>query len=163
MQQWKLILATLLIFSTGFFAGVLFPRKQPVTVQSGLRPSINAVPATPPLPNERRIEALRRFTQNLDLATEQRERIESHIQESQERTRLLWDLVGPKVQEEFKRLRSDVVNELKPDQRKRFEELSKKYRRERTKNGDAPSPNLPILPATSVPATVAPQITPDSQ
>ncbi|MBI1842415.1 MAG: hypothetical protein HYR88_16380 [Verrucomicrobia bacterium] len=154
MHLGKLILATLLIFSTGFFAGVLFPHPQPATVQSALRPS-GPPTTTPPLPNERRVEALRRFTQNLDLAPEQRERIESHIQESQERTRLLWDLVGPEVQDEFKRLRAQVVSELKPDQRKKFEELSKKYRRERSKSGEASGVSLPPPPT---PPPAAPEL-----
>lgn len=142
MNQWKIILATLVIFCTGFFAGVLFPK--------GPR-SVPGNPATSsqaglPLPNERRIEALRRFTHDMDLSEEQRGKIESHIQESQERTRLLWDLVGPEVQEEFKRLRSEVVSELSNEQKRKFEERSKKYRRERSARpeGRELPPSIPI-------------------
>lgn len=159
MSQWKIIVATLVIFSTGFFAGVLFPRGQaPASIT---RATPNQTPP-PPLPNERRIEALRRFTQDMDLSEEQRSRIQAHIQESQERTRLLWDLVGPEVQDEFKRLRSEVVAELSPEQRKRFEERSKKYRRERAGHPDSRD-NLSMPPAVPrppldppIPAPVAP-------
>ena len=45
---------------------------------------------------------------------------------------MLWDLVGPEVQEEFKRLRTAIVQELNPSQRKQFEEKSRRYRRERS-------------------------------
>lgn len=128
MSNWKLILATLVIFCTGFFAGVLFPHHPP----RSLPPPSNPSPASIPLPNERRIEALRRFTQDLQLSSEQRQRIEGHIAESQDRTRVLWDLVGPEVQEEFKRLRTAIVQELNPGQRKQFEEKSRRYRRERS-------------------------------
>lgn len=159
MSQWKIILATLVIFSTGFFAGVLFPRGQ-APASSGPRATANQTPP-PPLPNERRIEALRRFTQDMDLSEEQRNKIQAHIQESQERTRLLWDLVGPEVQDEFKRLRSEVVAELSPEQRKRFEERSKKYRRERAAHPESRDtvPSLPAIPRPldpPIPAPVAP-------
>lgn len=146
MSTWKVILATLVIFCTGFFAGVLFPRRGPQSFS--LKPPL-AAPS--PLPNERRIEALRRFTEDLQLTEDQKERIEAHIQESQERTRVLWDLVGPEVQEEFKRLRSDVVQELNPSQRKTFEERSRRYRRERStsRSSDMTASNAVSLPSPS--------------
>lgn len=129
ITNWKVILATTVIFCTGFFAGVLFPRhtkSQPASAGGTLPPQAF------PLPNERRIEALRRFTQDLQLTEEQRQKIESHIAESQDRTRVLWDLVGPEVQDEFKRLRGSVVQELSPSQRRQFEERSRRYRKERS-------------------------------
>lgn len=129
MTNWKVILATTVIFCTGFFAGVLFPSHR----SSSSAPTANSLPPQAfPLPNERRIEALRKFTQDLQLTDEQRQKIESHIAESQDRTRVLWDLVGPEVQEEFKRLRGSVVQELTPSQRRQFEERSRRYRKERS-------------------------------
>jgi Spy/CpxP family protein refolding chaperone len=128
ITNWKVIVATMVIFCTGFFAGVLFPRHVKSTSNSPQSTSAQSVP----LPNERRIEALRRFTQDLQLTEEQRQKIEAHISESQDRTRVLWDLVGPEVQDEFKRLRGAVVQELTSSQRRQFEERSRRYRKERS-------------------------------
>lgn len=148
MISGKVILATLVIFCTGFFAGVLFPRhmgRPPSPPPLGSQPSL-------PLPNERRIAALRQFTEDMDLTPAQRERIEGHIQDSQERTRVLWDLVSPEVQEEFRRLRSDVVKELTPEQRKRFEERSRRYRRDRARESATNAPaSIPIAPSDPAP------------
>ncbi|MBL9171265.1 MAG: hypothetical protein JNN07_26265 [Verrucomicrobiales bacterium] len=128
ITNWKVIVATMVIFCTGFFAGVLFPRHVKSTSSSPQSTSAQSFP----LPNERRIEALRRFTQDLQLTEEQRQKIEAHISESQDRTRVLWDLVGPEVQDEFKRLRGAVVQELTSSQRRQFEERSRRYRKERS-------------------------------
>lgn len=151
----KVILATLVIFCTGFFAGVMFPRHGLHTPKPGMT-SNTGLAGGLPLPNERRILALRQFTEDMDLTTDQRERIESHIQNSQERTRVLWDLVSPEVQEEFKRLRSDVVSELSPEQRKRFEERSRRYRRERARENATNAPGAPSQPPLSLDRPLSP-------
>ncbi len=137
MSGWKVILATLVIFLTGFFAGVLFPR---TAISSAPRnaPPLSLVPPPPPI--ERRLELLRRLTRELSLSDDQRTKINAKIEESQERTKLLWDLVTPELQEEFRRLRNEVVEELSPEQRKQFEERSRRYRRERGQRSDTNAP-----------------------
>ena len=124
MSSWKPILAALVIFTTGFFAGVLFPRPSTPSVAP-------VVKLTPPalLPDGKRYEAIRRMALDLKLTEEQRRNVETHIRESQERTRAIWELVGPEVQEEFRRLRTDVGRELSPEQHRQFEARLRKARR----------------------------------
>ena len=123
MSTWKVVLAALVLFCTGFFAGVLFPRS------SGGAGSVTKVTPPPLMPDGRRYEAIRRMTHDLNLSEDQLRRVEGRIRESQERTRVIWELVGPEVQEEFRRLRSEVAAELGPEQRRKFDANLRKTRR----------------------------------
>jgi hypothetical protein len=93
------------------------------------------------MPDERRYEAIRKMTRELNLSEDQLRRVETRIRESQERTRVIWELVGPEVQEEFRRLRSDVAAELGPEQLRKFEANLRKSRRT-----ERPRPESPELP-----------------
>ena len=141
MNGWKVILATAAIFCTGFFAGLLFPKMHPPARTGGGAPAS----VSSPLPNDRRIAAIRQFTQDLDLTPEQQQQVDLLVDESQERTRVMWELIGPEVQDEFRRMRGEVVRVLTPEQRKRFEERSRKYRRERAR--ESGGTNAPVQPA----------------
>ncbi|MBM3848107.1 MAG: hypothetical protein FJ405_17695 [Verrucomicrobia bacterium] len=151
MSTWKVTIATAAIFSTGFFAGVLVPRSSSPGKSGGAPSSM-----TSPLPNDRRISAVRSFTRDLGLTAEQHEQIDALIDESQERTRVMWDLVAPEVQEEFKRLRAEVVSVLTPEQRKRFEERSRRYRQQRSKESSSSSNTPASLPISSPVRTESP-------
>ena len=137
MSPWKVTLAALVIFCTGFFAGVLFPR--PATNNSQPVPRAVVQPAI--MPDGRRYEVVRKMTHELGLSEEQKQKIDVHIRESQDRTRVIWELVGPEVQEEFRRLRTDVEQELTAEQRKQFESKLRRVRKtDRIKSEDTNAP-----------------------
>jgi uncharacterized membrane protein len=128
---WKVSLAALVLFFTGFCAGVLFPRPMPGAALPAPRIAPPATTVTAPAitPDGRRYDVVRKMTHELGLSEEQKQRIEFHIRESQDRTRVIWELVGPEVQEEFRKLRTDVGQELTPEQRKQFEAKLRKVRK----------------------------------
>ncbi len=137
MSAWKVTLAALVIFCTGFFAGVLFPH---ASINTSL-PVPRATAPPPIMPDGRRYEVVRRMTHELGLSEEQKQKVDVHIRESQDRTRVIWELVGPEVQEEFLRLRTDVGQELTPEQRKQFESKLRRVRKnERIKSEETNAP-----------------------
>ena len=94
-----------------------------------------------------RKEFLGRMDRELALTRKQHERIEKIMTESQERTRILWELVGPEMRDEMKYVREEMRDELRPEQLAKFEELMKQRprrpmeqdpRRQRNSNGSTP-------------------------
>ncbi|MBI3415785.1 MAG: hypothetical protein HY043_10805 [Verrucomicrobia bacterium] len=113
VKNWKLILATSLIFATGMVTGaVTMKRLQPVRL---------------PGPGQR-VEFLRRIEKRLDLSHAQRERIDKILSESQERTAKLWEQIGPRMREEFDEVRKQIRQELEPPQLVKFDDLIRKTR-----------------------------------
>jgi Spy/CpxP family protein refolding chaperone len=119
VNTWKIILATVVIFGAGVITGGLLvdhasraKAKPPREFQVSLE--------------QRRIEFLLNATRELKLSPEQRQRIEHLVRESQERTRKLWEQVGPEMRKELAEVREKIREELTPPQRKRFEELMKR-------------------------------------
>ena len=141
MSTWKVILATLVIFTAGMLTGGVMIR------QFAKRPS----PPPPFQPMVLRKEFLGRMDRELALTRQQRERIEKIMTESQERTRLLWELVGPEMRDEVMHVREDIREELRPEQHAKFEELMKQ--RPRRPMGPEPRPQRntkgPPLPGQS--------------
>jgi DNA-binding MarR family transcriptional regulator len=72
-----------------------------------------------------RVEFIRHVGDRLGLSPEQRERIEKHIKESQQRMRELWEIQEPQFKAEMTRVREQVEAELTPEQREKFAELQK--------------------------------------
>jgi len=138
VKSWKVILATLVIFGAGVVTGGLAVKR--VQVSSPERPgSIH-----------QRAEFMRRMEKRIVLTPVQREQIEAILSEGQERTKKLWEQIGPKMKEEFQRTSNRIREELTPEQKIRFEELlqEQKARRagERKKvedRRDRPPRNLP--------------------
>jgi hypothetical protein len=123
VNAWKPILAALVIFAAGVVTGGLT-----VKLRQPSRMPHRVTPAKPvsPLPRETQLRELsRRLQKELDLTPEQRERVEAIIHDSQERMKAFWDLVGPKVREEFREMRQRIRGELAAGQRKKFEEIMK--------------------------------------
>lgn len=168
MNIWKVIFATIVIFGAGVVTGGLLvnytrvskPRPKPT-------PAVNTAPPWQAAPNlyhrppqevqrvleERRLEFIRNASSQLDLSAEQRDRIEKIIRESQERTRELWSQVAPEMRKEVVEVREKIRAELRPEQRRRFEELMK---RPRKADESAPANRPPRRAVPSVPASPQP-------
>jgi Spy/CpxP family protein refolding chaperone len=111
VKSWKVILATLVIFGAGVVTGALAAKRVQVS------------PPDRPGSIHQRAEFMRRMEKRLDLTAVQREQIEAILSESQERTRKLWEQVGPKMKEEFQQTSKRISDELTAPQKIRFEEL----------------------------------------
>jgi len=138
VNAWKPILAALVIFAAGVVTGgltVQIRQPRPATTPAGDAP-VRKVPA---MPREAQLRELsRRMQAELDLAPEQRDRIESIVRDSQERMKAVRDEVGKKIGEEFREMRQKIRLELTPDQRRKFAEIMKQHE-ERDKRDDRTS------------------------
>ena len=144
MSSWKVILAALVIFVSGITTGALIRRP----------PERPPTPESAPAPGKFRTDALRKITRELDLTAEQREAVEKTLKESQERTRLLWDQIGPDLREESRLARQNIARILTPEQRKKFEEaMDKRRRRDATRPTAEPRSPAPADPAPANPTT----------
>jgi hypothetical protein len=114
VSTWKVILATLVIFSAGLWTGAF-----------GLK-LLGPQTRTPRqliVPQRFRTEMLARMTDELELSDEQRKRIDAVLEESQERNREIMALVGPELRDEFRRAIRQIREQLNAEQRARFDEL----------------------------------------
>lgn len=121
MKAWKAILAALVIFSAGVVAGVLTVR---LKAPKAARPPAGERSAMP-WSSQQRSEYLRRMQRHLNLTPAQNARIEKLLQESQERMKKLWEPVAPQAREEFRTVREQILLELNPEQKKKYEEVFK--------------------------------------
>jgi len=164
VNTWKVILATLVIFAAGVVTGGLLvsyannaqlrpwqnasprqaePPRRPIepgaTVREPTRPA--SLPAA--VPQFLRKEFLAKLDREVNLTSEQRERIEQIIREGQDRNRQIWDRVSPDLRKEIADSRRQIQAVLRPDQRARFDELMKQRPQRRTDDlnpGDRPRP-----------------------
>ena len=146
MKEWKVILATLVIFGTGVVTGGLLVH---LTSPKPGRPKLPPLPMGSPkdprgLIHEQRFEYIRRLTHQLELAPEQAGKIEKLLTDSQQRTKAVWESVQPKMNEEVRKVREQIREVLTPEQRQKFDEMNKQRLR---KDGKRP----PGEPAVSRP------------
>ena len=121
MKAWQVILATMVIFGAGVVTGGLFVKH--VGHVQNPHPPANAAPHNAPAPwHLQRVEFIRRLEKQLDLSPDQRKRVEDIMRESQERTKPLWEGIGPQLREELKNVREQIRAELTPQQQKKFDE-----------------------------------------
>ena len=132
MSPWKVILATLAIFITGLITGAVLVKQTGRPTLSG-RASTNNDALLPIMLRE---EFVRRMTQELELTPEQRVKILDIVHESQERTRLLYGLIGDDVREEMRHTREAIRQHLTPEQVRKFEEMSRRRAGRRTGDGN---------------------------
>ncbi len=111
------VLATLVIFAAGVVTGSLVTRKT----------------AHPPMmgqPLWGRFEMVRRAVDELDrrgqLSGDQRQRIDTILRDHQDLIADYFSILEPDVQDVFQKLRESVRQELSPEQRRQFEELSRR-------------------------------------
>ena len=116
MKIWKVILAKLVIFAAGMFAGgIAAYRFKPV-------PPPPTTPVPPILSQHRFQEKLKK---ELQLTADQTNRIDRIFAESNARIKIIWDLLGPEMQKERKEVYESIRAELTPEQREKFEQLLK--------------------------------------
>lgn len=127
------VLATIVIFAAGVVTGSLVTRK------TG-RPLITQ-------PMWGRFEMIRRAVGEMDrrgqLTPDQHQRIDLIIRDHQELIADYFSILEPDVQDVFKKLRESIREELSPEQRRQFEELS---RRRTGRPGERPSDRRPEDP-----------------
>jgi hypothetical protein len=119
VKVWKVILATIVIFAAGAFAGGIFVKT--------LSPPPRVVPPLPRTLGQQGFQE--RLKKELQLSAEQTNRIDKIFAESNERMKLLWGLIGPEVQKELQEVRNNIRAELTPEQREKFELLLKQQHR----------------------------------
>jgi Spy/CpxP family protein refolding chaperone len=123
VSAWKVILATLVIFTAGLFTGALGVRHFTPPEQ---KPAFKPTPDNPFLPWMVREQFVQYLAENINLTPEQKEKILKIVHESQQRTRILTGLIEPEMREELKATRESIRELLTPEQRERYEEILKK-------------------------------------
>jgi len=145
VSPWKVILATLAIFIAGLITGSVMVK----TLVNPMPP--RPVPQNPVLlqPGPIREEFVRRMTEELELTPEQREKVLHIVHESQERTKLLYSLIGDDVREEMRQTRDSIRQQLTGDQAKKFDDMLRRRQRrlqlqqqQRAEDDDIPPPRF---------------------
>ena len=152
MNTWKIILAALVIFGAGVVTGGLLVSHTLRTANAAaVAGAATNAPATPWQAQDH--ELIRRMDRELRLSRAQRERIEKIITESQDRTKTLWKPITPQMAAERLTVRENIREELTPDQRKRFDTLTKRAHH----NAEA-ARKAAAVAGTNAPATNAPAV-----
>jgi hypothetical protein len=125
------VLATIVIFAAGVVTGGILVKQ-----------TIN--PPTSPQIAFHRFESARRATQMLNLAPDQRARIDHIIRDSQDRIADYFQILEPDIQDVFRQMRENIRAELTPEQRKAFEERMQRFRKLNERN--APRANSLVRP-----------------
>lgn len=147
MSPWKVILATLVIFACGVATGGFLFRK-PAPLPASAPPQ--AAAQNPPAgPIQQQKDFLKRIDRHLDLTSQQKERVEVLLKESQERTKQIRDRISPAIKAEIKRFRDEVRAELTAEQQAKFDEATKPKAPRKQTASNAP----PAEPRSSTPAT----------
>ncbi len=144
------------------------PRREIIPSPIGTSPTVNSLVVTSPAipspltsqaagssnrsagtivkaPRNAQLEAMARWTRELDLSGTQREQIGVLLKSAQARLRDLWAPVAPRARGEIEAARSEIERLLSPDQRQRWNEARR--RRSATKPVDpvieSPHPESP--------------------
>jgi hypothetical protein len=117
----------LVIFIAGLITGGVAVKK--LTFRPPPRPPLPAREMNAPMPAWVRDEFVRRMVVELNLTSQQTERIMKTVHESQERIRELYSLIGPEMREELDYVRESIRAELTPEQAGRFDEIRERQRR----------------------------------
>ncbi|MDB6030935.1 MAG: motif protein [Verrucomicrobiales bacterium] len=127
MSPWKVILATLVIFTAGLFTGAVGVQYLS-TPLARFRPG----PDNPFQPWMLRDQFVKYLGNQMDLSPDQRERISAIVHDSQQRTQILTGLIEPEMREELRNTREAIRQVLTPAQREQYDEiLKKRFRREK--------------------------------
>lgn len=145
MNVWKVILATLAIFTAGVFTGALVngighrggdrlhrlpfrepAAKKPALVATNREAARMTLPylSRPPGRNQGK-EFMERLDRELKLTPEQHQSIAAILEESQKRTKAIWEKISPELRAEMKSSREKMHEVFTPEQAARFEELMK--------------------------------------
>ena len=161
MNQWKVILATLLIFCSGLGTGVLLNSRKPLSATD--KPIINQ-PLNSKLTQQPVFFRSTGFLQNhLDLSGEQNKQIQEIMARSREQIRDESASFREKLISEHKIWEKAVREVLTPSQTSKFDRLPKAhFRNESGRPSGRPNPNSNTpYPSSILPAsTNSPQKTP---
>jgi len=149
VSPWKVILATMVIFACGVITGSMIART--MTTKSGQRPP-NAVP----IPGRGAVLQMQKvLDKQFDLTAEQRAQIENIMKASQQRTQPLWDKIAPQMNDEIKRVRTEIREVLTPEQWKQFTDLMKRNRKPNAgqSSGGQPSKSVDAVPVPAPAST----------
>lgn len=154
MKLFRIVVAALVIFAAGVLCGGVMvvlvgrnlsagPAPEPVRPSSASRPpgasnGPSAALARPP--GNAQIEAMGRWTQDLNLEPGQRERIDAILKRATERLRELWAPVAPRARGEIDATRREIEEILTPEQRRQWNEAR---RRRATPKAPPASGNAP--------------------
>jgi len=151
----RIVLAALVIFAAGVLTGgvgaglagrVLRERsaREGESVAAPPRSegaSNRSATATVKPPGNAQLEAMSRWSRDLDLEPSQRERIEGVLKTAQGRLRDLWLPVAPRARGEIEAARREIEGLLSSDQRRRWDEL--RHRRGEAKSAAPVSETAP--------------------
>jgi Spy/CpxP family protein refolding chaperone len=125
VNSWKVILATLIIYSAGVLSGALALKALGSRRQPAAPPPAPEVFQGPDFVQQRFLD---RMKKELDLTTDQSNRLAVVFRDSRERMKVWWDIIGPEMRAEMKDVREKIQTELNPTQREKFEKLLKDRR-----------------------------------
>ncbi len=138
-----MVLAALVIFASGVVTGgltVRLSRQLNLRQAVGQRGPVNQRPPLPPGNGVPRHEAqvqdlVRRMEDTLELSSDQRDRIQTLVLDSQRRMQKLFQEMAPRTREEFHALRVRIRLELEPWQRLEFDRLTRPSNRAQDARG----------------------------
>jgi Spy/CpxP family protein refolding chaperone len=116
VKIWKVILATLVIFAAGAFAGGWW-------VKSNIPVAGPAKDSIPPILSQQHFQA--RLKKELNLTADQTNRIDKIFAESNEQVKAMWGLLRPELQKERQEVAKNIRAILTAEQRETFEKLLK--------------------------------------
>jgi hypothetical protein len=158
VNNWKVILASIVIFGAGVITGGLLVghAARPASPLFNFRRPPPAKPALyetlPPRlrPDFLNTNFVQELNDNLDLSQKQREQIRRIITQAQQNTHDLWKLVAPQFQVVWHDTREQIRDVLTPDQKKEFESLLRQQRQLRRQ----PATNAPpVMPSPTTNGT----------
>lgn len=145
MNTTRIVLAALVIFAAGVLTGGVStglvgrmlreqPRRESIpssVVKSPLMPQVTggsnrSAGAILKPPGNAQLEAMARWTRELDLESAQQEQIGGILKSAQARLRDLWAPVAPRARGEIEAARSEIEGLLSPDQRQRWNEARRR-------------------------------------
>lgn len=126
MKIWKVILAAVVIFVAGFVTGGLSVKLSRYgESQSPRRSPGSGGPRMPMGPERQVADLIRRMESRLDLTEAQNARIREIVVEGQVRMRATWKELAPRMRSDFTAINDQIREVLTPDQREKFEELTR--------------------------------------
>lgn len=149
MNSWKIIIAAVLIFGAGVVTGGLLANHLNQSSPRRARPAAealtNSLPQTvanaakrtngPPMPDQKRVDFLRKISGELNLSAEQKEHFEMILGESQDRLKKQW---SAKMHEEMNLTCDKIHAELTPQQWQKFQELTHRPKKSDDKRTEVP-------------------------
>lgn len=132
MNSWKVIVATLVIFTAGILTGAMLTNHA-VRKQQATRAPASTSRQHPASPNigGARIDFLCRAAKELQLQPKQQEQVDQILVRSQERTRRIMEPVSPRLRDELQRAKDEFRAVLDPAQQERFDQLLRSPHRPR--------------------------------